>query len=161
MVEKSASRPGSGEATAAVRKFQRDLNAGTVALLLLAVLDAADGPAYGYAIAKRLEAAGEEAEGGAAGAPPIVKQGTLYPVLRTLEESGWLRSEVEPSVSGPPRRWYSITDEGRATLARWREVWERTRRLVDAVLVSGTGVAAGTAIPRAPQDTPNAKEESR
>jgi PadR family transcriptional regulator PadR len=111
---------------AAVRKFQRELNAGTVALLLLAVLDHTAGPAYGYAIAKRLETA--------AGGEPLIKQGTLYPVLRALAEAGWLSSEVEPSVSGPPRRYYTITAEGQRTLARWREVWGRTRDLVDAVL---------------------------
>jgi PadR family transcriptional regulator PadR len=111
---------------AAVRKFQRELNGGTVALLLLAVLDRSKGPAYGYAIAKRLEQA--------AGGEPLVKQGTLYPVLRTLEEAGWLASEVEPSIAGPPRRWYSITPEGRNMLRRWHDVWERTRRLVDTVL---------------------------
>jgi PadR family transcriptional regulator, regulatory protein PadR len=118
--------PAGGDGEAAVRKFQRELNAGTVALLLLAVLDQAGGPAYGYAIAKQLETA--------AGGEPLVKQGTLYPVLRTLAQAGWLSSEVEPSVTGPPRRYYTITDEGRRMLRRWREVWQRTRCLVDAVL---------------------------
>ncbi|HVS04178.1 MAG TPA: PadR family transcriptional regulator [Thermoanaerobaculia bacterium] len=111
---------------AAVRKFQRELNSGTVALVLLAVLDRAGAPAYGYAIGKRLEEA--------AGGEPLVKQGTLYPVLRTLEEAGWLASEVEPSVTGPPRRYYTITDDGRRILRRWREVWQRTRTLVDDIL---------------------------
>lgn len=115
-----------GDPDPAVRKFQRELNAGTVALLLLAVLEREGGPAYGYAIAKRLEAA--------ASGEPLVKQGTLYPVLRTMAEAGWLTSEVEPSVSGPPRRYYTITEEGRRMLGRWRQAWERTRRLVDAVL---------------------------
>jgi PadR family transcriptional regulator PadR len=55
-------------------------------------------------------------------------------VLRTLAEAGWLASEVEPSVTGPPRRYYTITDDGRRMLRRWREAWERTRRLVDTVL---------------------------
>jgi PadR family transcriptional regulator, regulatory protein PadR len=118
--------PAGSDGEAAVRKFQRELNAGTVALLLLAVLEQAEGPAYGYAIAKQLEAA--------AGGEPLVKQGTLYPVLRTLAQAGWLSSEVEPSVTGPPRRYYTITDEGRQMLGRWRQVWQRTRCLVDAVL---------------------------
>jgi PadR family transcriptional regulator PadR len=118
--------PDTGDVAAAVRKFQRELNAGTVALLLLALLDRVEGPTYGYAIGKRLE---EAAEG-----EPLVKQGTLYPVLRAMAEAGWLESEVEPSVAGPPRRYYTITPAGRRMLRRWREVWERTRRLVDAVL---------------------------
>lgn len=119
---------------AAVRKFQRELNAGTVALLLLAVLDRQDEPAYGYAIAKRLDGAGD--------GEPVVKQGTLYPVLRSLQEAGWLASEVEPSVAGPPRRYYSITPEGRRMLRRWRVVWERTRDLVESVLASGSAAGA-------------------
>lgn len=114
------------EDPAAVRKFQRELNAGTVALLLLAVLERAGEPTYGYAIGKRLE----EAAGGEA----LVKQGTLYPVLRTMAQAGWLASQVEPSVTGPPRRYYTITPEGRHMLQRWRAAWERTRRLVDTVL---------------------------
>jgi PadR family transcriptional regulator PadR len=116
----------SAEDDAAVRKFQRELNAGTVALLLLAALARAKGPTYGYAIGKWLE----DASGGEA----VVKQGTLYPVLRALAQAGWLVSEVEPSVAGPPRRYYAITPAGRDMLTRWRSVWERTSRLVDTML---------------------------
>jgi PadR family transcriptional regulator PadR len=65
---------------------------------------------------------------------PIMKQGALYPVLRSLESSGLLESEVEPSVSGPPRRYYRITAYGRENLEKWREIWEKTRALVDSVL---------------------------
>ena len=126
MLASAEEAPVTPEVEAAVRKFQRELNAGTVALLLLALLDRVEGPTYGYAIGKRLEEA--------AGGEPLVKQGTLYPVLRAMAEAGWLESEVEPSVAGPPRRYYTITPAGRQMLRRWREAWERTRRLVDAVL---------------------------
>ncbi len=112
--------------SAAVRKFQKELNAGTVALVLLAILDASAEPLYGYQIAKRLE--------GAANGGLPVKQGTLYPVLRSLEDHGLLASRVEPSVSGPPRKYYSITDEGRRALADWKALWTRTRDFVDATL---------------------------
>jgi PadR family transcriptional regulator PadR len=115
----------------AVRKFQKELNAGTVALVLLAVLKRSGEPLYGYQIAKLLEAA--SAEGMA------VKQGTLYPVLRSLEGQGLLSSRVEPSVSGPPRKYYTITAEGEAVLTAWTEVWERTRTFVDATLEGGRG----------------------
>ena len=43
-----------------------------------------------------------------------VKQGTLYPVLRSLEAGGLLSSEVEPSVAGPPRRYYQVDRGGPA-----------------------------------------------
>ena len=64
----------------------------------------------------------------------MIKQGALYPVLRSLENNGLLRSKVEPSVSGPPRRYYSITDLGRQTLARWMRIWGDTKDFVDSAL---------------------------
>jgi PadR family transcriptional regulator PadR len=104
------------------RKFQKELNSGLIALVLLSVLDRANEDLYGYQIAKQLQGADESP----------VKQGALYPVLRTLSAHGLLASRVEASVSGPPRRYYRITDLGRATLARWLEIWNRTRTFVDA-----------------------------
>jgi len=117
------------EVNEAIKKFQRELNGGTASLVLLRVLDRAASPMYGYQIAKLIEAQTPEVD--------IMKQGALYPVLRSLEATGLLSSEVEPSVSGPPRRYYKITDYGRATLARWIEIWHQTRDLVDAVLKGG------------------------
>ena len=112
-----------------IRKFQKELNAGTAALVLLRVLDRADSPMYGYQIAKLIETG--------TGNVPIMKQGALYPVLRSLESGGLLESEVEPSVSGPPRRYYRITDLGRSTLTQWTDIWHQTREFVDAVLKGG------------------------
>lgn len=109
-----------------LRKFQKELSAGTVALALLAVLAAAGEPMYGYQIAKRLERFGEGALSG--------KQSALYPVLRNLSASGQLESFVEPSTSGPPRRYYRITPAGRQTLRDWTAAWQATRDSVDAVL---------------------------
>ncbi|MFC2032047.1 PadR family transcriptional regulator [Chloroflexota bacterium] len=111
------------------RKFQKDLNAGIAALVLLGVLSRAKEPMYGYQIAKLIEEDREEV--------PTIKQGTLYPVLRTLESSGLLESEVEPSISGPPRRYYRITEAGRDTLERWRRIWNQTKTLVDTVAEGG------------------------
>ena len=108
-----------------LRKFQKELSAGTVSLALLAVLGEAREPMYGYQSAQRLEGR----EGVLAG-----KQSALYPVLRGLEGGGLLDSHVEPSVSGPPRRYYRITDTGREVLARWSAAWRATRESVDAVL---------------------------
>jgi PadR family transcriptional regulator PadR len=116
--------------SASVRKFQKELSSGIVSLALLALLAHADKPLYGYQIAKELEGFGE-------GLP--VKQGTLYPVLRSLEAGGLLTSEVEPSVTGPPRRYYSVTEEGRQAVDLWQGSWIRTREFVDAVLEGHRG----------------------
>lgn len=109
-----------------LRKFRKELNGGAMSLVLLALLERAEEPMYGYQIARRLE----EAAGGA----PLVKQGTLYPLLRTMEGNGLLASEVEPSVTGPPRRYYVIADPGRQILPLWRGAWEQTRHFVESIL---------------------------
>ena len=109
-----------------LRKFQKELSAGTVSLVLLSVLGQAREPMYGYQIAKRLERGGEGFLSG--------KQSALYPVLRSLDAAGLLASEVEPSVAGPPRRYYRITAEGREVLAAWQNTWNETRDLVDHLL---------------------------
>ncbi|MHC1783095.1 MAG: PadR family transcriptional regulator [Anaerolineaceae bacterium] len=106
------------------KKFQKELLGGITALILLEVLDKTGQAMYGYQIAKMIE--GEEKD--AAG-----KQGVLYPVLRSLESSGLLSSMVEPSVSGPPRRYYQITEAGRESLVRWLKIWRKTRDFVDRV----------------------------
>ena len=109
-----------------VRKFQKELSAGTVSLALLAVLAAAGEPMYGYQIAKRLERIGEGVLSG--------KQSALYPVLRNLCAAGLLDSHVEPSIAGPPRRYYRINAAGKTVLGEWSQAWRATRDSVDSVL---------------------------
>ena len=111
---------------AALRKFQRELSSGVVALALLAVLSRAAEPMYGYQIAKTLERFGDGVLSG--------KQSALYPVLRNLEGAGLLASHVGPSDAGPPRRYYLITAAGRAALREWAAAWRATRDSVDTVL---------------------------
>ena len=103
-----------------LKKFQKELSAGTVSLALMAVLAKADEPMYGYLIAKQLERVGEGVLSG--------KQSALYPVLRNLEGAGLLDSYVEPSMSGPPRRYYRLTASGRQAI---REETARLQRLVE------------------------------
>lgn len=109
-----------------LRKFHKELSAGTVSLALLAVVAASAEPMYGYQIAKRLEQTGDGVLAG--------KQSALYPVLRNLEGAGLLDSFVEPSVSGPPRRYYRATPAGRDALVDWSAAWRATRDSLDAVL---------------------------
>ena len=114
------------------RKFQREMSAGLVGLVLLALLDRAEEDLYGYQIAKRLQGEDESVT--------LVKQGALYPVLRTLSAAGLLASRVVPSYSGPPRRYYRITPEGRKALARWRQLWHGTRDFInDFTDIGGQG----------------------
>ncbi len=117
------------EPSAADKKFKKELNAGITELVLLNAVSRATEPMYGYQIAKLIEE-GRENE-------PIIKLGTLYPVLRSLERSGLLESRVEPSIAGPPRRYYEITEAGRRVLERWTKIWGLTRDFVDSRLEEG------------------------
>ena len=108
------------------KKFQKEMNSGTASLVLLSVLARSEEPMYGYQIAKYLDDNRQDA--------PAMKQGALYPVLRSLEKNALLSSKVEPSVSGPPRRYYTITDEGRETLTLWTEIWSQMKNFVDNIL---------------------------
>jgi len=111
------------------KKFQKEINSGTAALVLLSTLNNSLEQMYGYQIAKQLEEGRDEI--------PMIKQGALYPVLRSLENSGLLKSMVEPSVSGPPRKYYQITDIGKETLVRWKDIWEQTKMFADSILEGG------------------------
>lgn len=116
------------EDTVYTRKFRKELMAGLSSLVLLAVLARAEREMYGYEIAKAVKA---EGEGGL-----IFKQGAIYPVLRSLNTLGLLDSRVEASAFGPPRRYYSITDEGKKALADWQGAWRDMREFVDEALVA-------------------------
>jgi PadR family transcriptional regulator PadR len=112
------------------RKFQKELNSGLVSLVLLATLARQGEDLYGYEIAKRLQQAND--------GEPLFKEGTIYPVLRALSAGGLLASRVVPSYSGPPRRYYKITDQGRAVLQEWLKAWRDTRNFVNQFTEEGT-----------------------
>jgi len=94
--------------------------------VLLSILAHTDEPMYGYRIAKLMEVDEKNV--------PMMKQGALYPVLRSLESSGLLESHVDPSISGPPRRYYKITETGLEALKNWVTIWDQTKTFVDGIL---------------------------
>lgn len=108
------------------KKFRKELNSGIVSMVLLSIMTKAKEPMYGYQIAKNLEEKGEDV--------PMMKQGALYPVLRSLAASGLLKSHVDPSITGPPRRYYQITDSGKQTLLEWKEIWNKTKTYIDNIV---------------------------
>lgn len=60
----------------------------------------------------------------------IVVEGTLYPLLTRLKNSGLLNYRWEESTQGPPRKYYGLTDEGRLFLGELDQSW---KALVEAV----------------------------
>jgi len=105
-----------------VKKFRKELSSGTMELVLLSILAKAKETLYGYQIAKLLEHTVSE------------KQGALYPVLRNLSAKRLLESKVEPSESGPPRKYFTISKLGRTVLTEWLQIWKKTHSFVNEVV---------------------------
>jgi PadR family transcriptional regulator PadR len=107
-------------------KILKDLSNGTAWLVVLAIVASSDEPVHGYEIGRRL--ADEAPEG------LSFKQGTLYPMLRTMEAEGLVRSTLVPSTEGPARKCFTITAEGRRVLVTWADAWKRTGRWMNRIV---------------------------
>lgn len=91
---------------------------------LLAALATSAG--HGYDLARAIE----EMTGGEV----VPDAGGLYRILRRLEEDGFVVSEWQEGESGPQRRLYSITPDGRALLAHWLVHLEERRHALDVLM---------------------------
>lgn len=94
---------------------------GVLDLCLLASLQ--DRPVYGYELSQRMGRAGLQ-----------MSAGSTYPLLARLEKAGAVSTEMRPSDSGPPRKYYSLTDRGRTLLDEGRVEWFAISQAVGSVL---------------------------
>jgi PadR family transcriptional regulator PadR len=95
-----------------------------------------------------------------------ISEGTLYPLLSRLRRDGVVETVWQESPSGPPRRYYALSDHGRAALADFTSEWVRFRDSVDSLLGTTTfGVSAVGDAPEQPNfrrsTTPHPKESPR
>ena len=67
----------------------------------------------------------------------LTTDGTMYPLLSRLRREGLVTTEWRESDSGPPRRYYGLTPEGRDALATFRRQWATFRDAVDVILEEG------------------------
>jgi PadR family transcriptional regulator, regulatory protein PadR len=88
---------------------QVQLRKGVLDMCVLALLARQDG--YAYDIASRLA----EAIG--------MGEGTIYPLMRRMQTDGLVKTYLEESSSGPPRKYYQLTRAGRAALAEQKTEW--------------------------------------
>jgi DNA-binding PadR family transcriptional regulator len=91
-------------------------------VIVLAVLSQLDQEQYGYSLMKGLEDQGLQ-----------VDQGTLYPLLRRLEEQNLLTSDWRVDTSRP-RRYYILSDFGKKVLREMTTEWTRIKTTVDNLL---------------------------
>jgi DNA-binding PadR family transcriptional regulator len=92
-----------------VQNMLLELRRGTLSIAVLSQLSKEE---YGYSLLKGLSDCGLE-----------VDQSTLYPLLRRLESQGLLQSDWRIVDEARPRRYYVISTQGKAVLAKLKKEW--------------------------------------
>ena len=64
----------------------------------------------------------------------LVVEGTLYPLLTRLKNNGLLTYNWVESTSGPPRKYYSLSEEGRKVLAQLDKTWQELSFAVETAV---------------------------
>ena len=101
-----------------------DILRGTLDLLILRALSW--GPAHGYAVARWIEHATNDAL--------AVGEGTLYPALHRLEERGWIAATWGASENNRQAKFYALTRKGKTQLRAETDNWKRYAAAVFAAL---------------------------
>ncbi|MCW1930689.1 MAG: PadR family transcriptional regulator [Candidatus Kerfeldbacteria bacterium] len=104
-------------------RINKELMKGSSEVLVLAVLS--NEPLYGYEIAKRIKKRSSDVFD--------MGEGTLYPVLHKLEESGLLESSWQ-EMDGRKRKYYQLTRAGKKLLREKNEEWNTFRTAVESVI---------------------------
>jgi len=63
-----------------------------------------------------------------------VAEATVYPILNRLEKKGDLSFVKKPSTLGPPRKYFSLTEQGEMALSEFKDIWNKTSGIVEKVL---------------------------
>jgi PadR family transcriptional regulator, regulatory protein PadR len=108
-----------------------ELLKGTLTLLILSLLSRK--AMYGYEIAATVH---RDTDGAFQW-----REGSLYPGLHKLEQGGLIHGEWEEKETGRKRRYYHLTEKGRAALAEKREAWAELCRAVNRILEKSHGPA--------------------
>ena len=104
-------------------KINKELLKGSTTMLILELLE--DENMYGYQMIKKLgEKSNHVFE---------LKEGTLYPILHSLEEKNFITSYWDESTA-KKRKYYTITEKGKGQLKAQKEEWKIFRKGIDKVL---------------------------
>ena len=101
---------------------QVQLKKGVLELCVLALLSSRD--SYAYEIASRLSDAIDMGEG------------TIYPLMRRMQSEGQVETYLVESSAGPSRKYYRLTEAGRAALAAQTAEWSAFTKAVDAIVAN-------------------------
>ena len=101
------------------------LKRGTLDLCVLSLLSRSD--CYGYELVNRISECMQ------------ITEGTVYPLMKRLKDNGVIDSYIVESQEGPPRKYYRITDAGRAEMAKLSAEWFEFVDSVNALLKGDNG----------------------
>ncbi|WP_105615805.1 PadR family transcriptional regulator [Vallitalea okinawensis] len=104
--------------------FDKSLISGSTMLLVLHMLETGD--MYGYEMIKELEQRSDNTF--------TLKEGTLYPILHSLEKEGSVVSYMAKGDTGRKRKYYQLTKNGRKLLASKKEEWSLFSKTVNKVI---------------------------
>lgn len=104
-------------------KINKELLKGSTTMLVLRLLETEN--MYGYEMIKDLKERSERIF--------ELKEGTLYPILHSLEENGLIDSYWDESTA-KKRKYYTITKEGRKHLKAQKEEWKIFKGGIDKVM---------------------------
>ncbi|QEL56531.1 PadR family transcriptional regulator [Chromobacterium paludis] len=102
--------------------MKTQLKKGTLDMCVLAVLAQAD--SYAYELVSKLSQGMD------------ISEGTIYPLMRRLQNESWVSTYLVESSSGPSRKYYKLTDAGRRELETMRQEWQEFVTEVENVLRS-------------------------
>lgn len=105
-------------------KFEKSLLSGSTPMLVLSLLK--DGDKYGYQMVEELAKRSDDTF--------QLKEGTLYPLLHTLEKQGLVTSYTMTTDRGRERKYYRLTDSGIRELSHKEQEWRLFSEKVNAVL---------------------------
>lgn len=109
--------------------LDNQMKKGVLSIVILKIIDESD--VYGYEIIQKLD---KESSGFYR-----LKEGTLYPVLYRLEESGWIESYkvYNESEMKMPRKYYRILPLGKMALIEQIEIWAAFCDVTNSILAGG------------------------
>ena len=113
-------------------KFDKGYMAGGSALLVLSLLEGGD--MYGYQMIEELSRRSNDVF--------QMKEGTLYPILHSLEKGKYLASYQQEAPTGRQRKYYRLTRRGRQLLDEKKKEWDAFRQGMGDVLSGGANALA-------------------
>ena len=105
-------------------KVEKSLLSGSTPMLVLSLLK--DGDKYGYEMVEELSKRSDQTF--------ELKEGTLYPLLHTLEKNGLVSSYTKEGPGGRERKYYRLTENGRGELEHKTQEWRLFTEKVNAVI---------------------------